>query len=216
MRSPRSIDAGAVLAWAAVFAAAAAVRMAVDLGTPPVAEALIYLALLLGLARSSALSRAWSVLAGPRRSVIALLIAGMTAGQLVDSGRDTFPFVDWGMYSQPMHGDPSYFGYTAKLADGREVRFDVFRALSSLASRYVRPLDITATKLLENDAGPEQAALETSYDRAVAAIAEAWNRDHPDERIVEVQVWRYTVPLAGYAGPASIRREPFRRVPVVP
>lgn len=170
---------------------------------------MIEVAILTGLAADLASRRGLrEVVAALRpghRSFLAVLFGLLVAGQLHDDGARTFPFVPWDMYTTRAAGDPVFYEVRVRLASGRLSRLSAFGGSYAVSTQMHQHLQ----RLAHEVASGPPARARVAFDSALRAIVArpATGSDPP----VAVEVTRVTVPLAG-AGPASLRREPFRRV----
>ena len=177
-------------------------------------EASIYLGLLLFLVQQKSLILTLKALRPPYTVFLAVLVIVMLGAQLLDRGRDTFPFVGWAMYVRPTYGDPQYYDYSAVLQSGREIRLDVFRVSRSLSYRLMWPLKSMARRIEQATDDWQYQAMIDDYQMALQSIARMYNRRHLDDPIRTIHVWHCTIPLHVYRGPSSIQRRLFWHLPV--
>jgi len=177
-------------------------------------EAGIYLGLLLFLTQQKPLMSTLKALSLPYRVFLVTLVMLLIGGQLVDRGRETFPFVGWSMYTRPASGDPEYYDYTMVAEGGQETRLEVFRLSGGLSYRLLFPLKSLARNLAQTPEGPWRQAMITEYEGALQAMARTYNRRNPEDRIQTIRVWHCTIPLHQYRHPSSIRRQLFWQLQV--
>ena len=98
-------------------------------------EASIYLVLGLLVVRQKVVVSTLEALRPSYRLFLATLVALLLGAQLLGRSYETFPFVEWAMYSRPPAAQPQYYDYTAVLQSGREVPLNFTRQFRGGASR---------------------------------------------------------------------------------
>jgi hypothetical protein len=181
---------------------------------PLILEAGIYLGLMLFVGMQKPIMSTLKALRLPYRVFLVTLVMLVIGGQLVDRGRETFPFVGWSMYARPAHGDPQYYDYTMVSESGREMRLEVFRLAGSLSYRLMFPLTSLAHIIAQTPDGPRRQAMITDYERALEALARMYNRRNFEDPIQTIRVWHCTIPLRQYRDPSSVQRKLFTHLQV--
>jgi hypothetical protein len=209
----RRLIARVVPLWLLTVVAAHVVRH--GFGAPRallLVEALIYLALYVGLL-SLAPVRAWVTgIPSPHRAVLAGFVVLVTWGQLVVSSRATFPFTAWTMYAR---AEPrsllEYYRYRGVDARGQEVWVDpakefTFVNSAEIASR-VKYIGRPATS--DTD-GPRRDQARAKVRDLLTALATAYNRSHPGAPLRSLEfvhyAWDFRHQLAADVVPSAVLR----------
>lgn len=209
----RRVVARVVPLWLLAVVAAHVVRH--GFGRPHallVVEALIYLALYVGLLSLPPI-RAWVTgIPSPHRAVLAAFVVLVTWGQLVVSSRATFPFTAWTMYAR---AEPrsllEYYRYRGMDARGQEVWVDpakefTFVNSAEIASR-VKYIGRPATS--DTD-GPRRDQGQAKVRDLLTALATAYNRSHPGAPLRSLEfvhyAWDYRHQPAADVVPSAVLR----------
>jgi hypothetical protein len=168
-------------------------------------EFLIYLGLLGFCAAQPALRELARSIALPYRVASASLILLLVAGQLARSGALTFPFMPWDMYTRSAPVNPVVFEYTGVTRSGDERRIDVLSHADAIGLHW--PLLGAITRYTRAPTPQVRAEQTQQCQGFLRAITAAYNAREDREPIQRLRVWRREVPLQGYEGLESIRRE---------
>jgi len=127
-------------------------------------------------------------------------------GHIADA--NTFPLVEWGMYSRVHDGDdPTYEEYMATLASGAKEEFHPAALFPGLRNaRIMRNLQLHVKALRRGDAPERLAQRRGIYHATLAALVRIHNRRHPEDPIVGLEVFSATLPLHPYRGQDAVER----------
>jgi hypothetical protein len=145
--------------------------------------------------------------ASARYRVFALTVLGVfLVGHLADA--NTFPLVQWGMYSR-VHDDdnPSYEEYVATFASGTQREFHPAGLFPGLRNaRIMRNLQLHVKALRQEDDPERRARRRGIYHATLAALVRIHNRRHPDDPIVGLKAFSATLPIHPYRGQDAVER----------
>jgi hypothetical protein len=148
----------------------------------------------------------------PRRYVLGCLLLwmAMLGGQMATSGKTTYPFPDWDLYTASIPNDPRFVDYMAELSSGREVRL-LIGELFPAGGRYFRAqIDHAVYATESGPGGSVDAQAASDLDAFLAGVTRQYNARHPQETIRSIRLWVGTVPARNYHGPGSISRHFLR------
>jgi hypothetical protein len=135
---------------------------------------------------------------GPHRVVLALLIWGMVAGHFTLQTHRFFPFVVWEIFTTARETDPvTCREFIATTADGKTRRLLVEQLFPSIV-QFNPPAD--------NDS--------TAMTGLVAAMARVYNRLHPSNPVLKIDLVRQSVPLHPAADETSPPCELIKSFPI--
>jgi hypothetical protein len=202
--------------WLAVTAVALLSRLPFYYEWHLLLEACVYLVLILLVVRQKVLESTLAALRPPYRLFLATLVALLLGAQLRGQSDETFPFVEWAMYSQRPAAQPRYYDYTAVLQSGQEVPLEVSRQFPSLSRKLLYHLDRMAPRIAHDPDGPEGQAEIARYESTLRAVAHQYTLRHADDPVRAIRVWQCTIPIEAYRGKNSIARHLFWQVPMNP
>lgn len=176
---------------------------------PAAAEGLLIAALFNVLAASRPAREVVQRMALPQRLVAAILVGAVLAGHFHAMAHNTFPFVDWDIYTQTLHGNPTFFDYHATRRDGAEEHVIPAEVIPALGKKVTVQLEQVVGAMEAAGDRQRRAELVRSYQGLLLALARADNRHHSGNPVVAIRIEKCTVPLERYAGRDSIACEPF-------
>ena len=176
---------------------------------PAAAEGLLIAALLHVLAASRQAREAVQRMALPQRLVAAILVGVVLVGHFHARAHDTFPFVEWDIYAQTLHGNPRFFDYYATRHDGAEEHLIPAEVIPALGKKLTVQLEQVADAIEAAGDLQRRAELVRWYEGLLLALARADNRQHAGDPVAAIRIEKCTVPLERYAGWESIACEPF-------
>jgi hypothetical protein len=173
-----------------------------------VAEATVYLLLLLACASHEPIRRVARQIGVARLVVFTLVFGFATWVQLRKIYGPVYPFVSWTMYGSK-NPPPAYVRYDVTLASGREIAFPLAdlapgsstRALLTHFNRRLRHLEEVPEDPSVID--PSLHALQ----RLLIDVAQVYNARNPDDPIRAFHTSGCTIPIREYDGPDSIQCE---------
>jgi len=142
-----------------------------------------------------------------RYRVFAMAALGLfLLGHLADA--NTFPLVQWGMYSRVHDGDsPSYEEYVATFASGEQREFHPASLFPGLRNaRIMRNLQLHVKALRGEDDPERRARRRGIYHATLAALVRIHNRRHPGDPIVGLKAFSAMLPLHPYRGQDAVER----------
>ncbi len=163
-------------------------------------EALIYLGLLLFLVRQKPLMTKLAKLPRHLRYALVGLVAVLIGGQLANQGANTFPIVEWAMYTQRAEGDPVYYEYRGMTRSGKEVMLPISRLYPTLDRKITWQLKALA------------ASSSARYESLLRQVVLRHNHTHPDDPLCELTVYKCTIPLHATGRADRVQRSPFRQL----
>jgi hypothetical protein len=169
-------------------------------------EALLILSAFAILLRHAPVAGAFREAPRSYRVVTLAVLAVFLAGHLADL--NTFPLVQWGMYSKVHDGDnPSYQEYIATFASGVQREFRPAALFPGLRNAHIMRNLKLHVKTLQREKDPELRARRRGvYHATLAALVRIHNRQHPDDPIVELKAFSATLPLHPYRGQDAVER----------
>lgn len=143
----------------------------------------------------------------PVRYVMACLtsIGLLLIGHAITRNEDTYPLVAWDMYTVNDPRDPQFVDYVGVLASGREERLLLARLFPAGGRHFRARVDHASLAVADDSLPGHQQAID-QLDRLLAAVATAYDAQHPSDSVRVIRLWLGTVPAQAYAGPQSIRR----------
>ncbi|HVM95346.1 MAG TPA: hypothetical protein VMT89_03100 [Candidatus Acidoferrales bacterium] len=183
---------------------------------PTAAEVLLVVAIFSFLLASSDFVSAIRRTPSMQLVCFAGLAAAILTGHFHGKYYDTFPFVEWDIYTAAPHGDPLLFDYYAVRGDLSEEQLIPAELFPGLGKKITTQLEQTCGALAnEAEAADERQPTNTrrmvqQYDGLLRALARAYNRQHADNPLTAIRIERWNVPLQSYRGRESIVRQPFR------
>jgi len=130
--------------------------------------------------------------------LLVLLTVMILHGQFARNSSASFPFVSWGMYTNP-RPTPKYASWTVTYRDGSVGEFP-FQKVSNRGG--IRPFLERFQKLvLRPEADPNEV------ERLHRGLVALFNHRHSDNPIVEMQLLRRTIPIDSFSGRESISGE---------
>ncbi len=140
--------------------------------------------------------------------VIALVLALFVVGHLVKQNHLTFPLVAWTMYGNVEESDAPCQSYEAELMSGRRVAFNPAHVVPTLAnSRIEHLLRRQIESVRASDVGVVRDQQMDVHHRTLNALARVYDRRWPGDPIKKITVSWCEVPLHGFKGQKSIRKE---------
>jgi hypothetical protein len=181
---------------------------------PRALEINCYAVLLIWLTTRKPLRTLFGQLNYGHRILLVSFVIALVAAQVIQQESKTFPMVPWAMFTKPVSGNPDYFEYTATRSDGGEVNLLLREEL--FPEPLGQNLMIHLAKLARLSADPDSCSPEDvlRFEKMVKVLAKSYNQLHSDSPVLVVHVWRCTIPIGDYHGSSSIRREPFRTIPL--
>jgi hypothetical protein len=180
-----------------------------------IVESLFHLAVLLFLARQDALRDLLAELPRPRRWLLIGLFGLLLIGQLGGRNRLTFPFVQWGMYTNSFAGN-RYLDYTATREDGVEIRFPIVEVYPTAGRHIVWKVAPLMAVGMRGNAGPSRDDALAQVDALLLAYGRRYNNARPTAPVKGIHVWECAIPIDDYRGPSSITRRRVRSVEIPP
>lgn len=196
---------------------AAALIAACSLGTfrfglpipPAIAEAILLVAILAVPLGSPALVGVIRRTPIVQRAAFGSLAAAMLIGHFHGKIYDTFPFVEWDIYTYAPAGEIRLFDYYAVRRDATEehvVAADLFPVLRKKLAVHLEQLAIAIEAAADSTT---RETLTRQYNGLLRAMARTYNREHADDPLIAIRIEQWTVPFEHYSGRESIARQPF-------
>lgn len=151
-------------------------------------------------------------LAIPRPYVLCCLVGCLLliGGQMASSGKTTYPFPDWDMYTASMPDDPRFVDYMAELSSGREERLLIARLFPAGGRHFRARIDQAAYAMERAVGGAGEREAVAELDALLAAVTQQYNSRYPGKTIRAIRLWIGTVPARNYGGAESISRRLLR------
>jgi hypothetical protein len=144
-----------------------------------------------------------------QRVVFGSIAAAMLIGHFHAKIYDTFPFIEWDIYTYTRVGEIRLFDYYAVRGDATEEHLVPADLFPSLRKKLAVHLEQLAGEMETAADATTRDTFTRQYDGMLRAMARAYNRQHAAHPLIAIRIEQWTVPGERYAGRESIARQPF-------
>ena len=175
-------------------------------------EVSIYLVWVLLVGRQKGIVSTLEALPSSYRLFLVTLVALLLSAQLLGQSYETFPFVEWAMYSRVPAAQPQYYDYTAVLQSGQEVPLNLTPQFPRVSRQLRMALENMARQIAHDQDGPTRQAVIARYESTLRAVGRKYNLSPANDPVQAIRAWLCTISLAAYRGKEAIERRLFWHV----
>ena len=180
-------------------------------------EVTLYVSMSLLVLRDTRVAALWRTLPSPYHLFLGTLMSLLLSAQLVGRSGQTFPFVEWAMYSRQPPAQPLYFSTTAVLQSGQTIPLTIPPQYRSISRQLRYYLNRTSRQIAQATHAPTRHALLAQYEATLRALAGQYKHRYTADPVRTIQVWRCSLPpLPDYSSRESIDCQLFWQVPPPP